>query len=339
MPSSRANKRPRIKLKVRFPSWPADDDDAEGESSSRTTGNGTGHAATSSESSGSPAAGRIRRITDDDRGVHVARLEVQRAAGVRRLAKKTVRFRTPPREADEKRLSDGDREVVDRAVGVFKAFAGADTDAGTDTGAGAVDGVDEDEDVHLEGLLDESENSGPLDADDDDVKPKPSRNLIDPYNIYRFESAQGPEGEVYGRALAELIQGRKKTHWMWFMFPQVAGAGGVSPADCSHKARFYHVRGGLDEARALLDHPRLGWRLRRMACALLAAAPAQPSVEKLMGGRGDAKKLQSSMTLFAVAAEAETEAAGEVLWQQVLNVFFERERDEFTVKILGQGSD
>ncbi|KLU91309.1 calpastatin [Magnaporthiopsis poae ATCC 64411] len=308
MPPNKAKKK-RPRIRVRLPPWPSGNDDAEGEdgssSSSSTgtgTGTGTGHAAaTSSESSGSPAAGGLRRITDDDRGVHLARLEVQRAAGVRRVAKKTVRFRTPPREADEKRLSDEDREIVDRAVGAFKTFAGMH--AGTDLGAGAVDGVAEDEVFDLEALHDEfDEESIPLDADDDGT-PRPSKNAIDPYNIYRFESAQGQEGEVYERALAELIQCRKQTHWTWFMVP--AGCG----------------------------------RIRRTS--VVYHTTTFPNIDKLMGGSGDAKKLQSSMTLFAVAAQPEDDeaAAEEPLWQQVLNVFFEGERDDFTVRILSEETD
>ena len=101
----------------------------------------------------------------------------------------------------------------------------------------------------------------------------------------RFVTAQ--DG-VYPRALAELRAGRKRSHWMWFVFPQIAGLG------MSAMSQHYAIA-SLDEARAYLAHPTLGARLRE--CAALVAASEAPSAELLFGGI-DAMKLRSSMTLF-----------------------------------------
>lgn len=101
---------------------------------------------------------------------------------------------------------------------------------------------------------------------------------------------------MYDRALAELRAGRKRTHWMWFVFPQLAGLGR------SEIAQRYAI-GSLEEARAYLAHPLLGAHLREAAKALLAAAPGMTARELL--GDIDALKLCSSMTLFARAAPDE----------------------------------
>lgn len=104
----------------------------------------------------------------------------------------------------------------------------------------------------------------------------------------RFVVAQ--EG-VYARALSELRTGRKTSHWMWFVFPQIVGLGR------SDTARHYAIA-DLKEARDYLDHPVLGPRLREASAAMLAAAG---SAEQVLGAI-DAMKLRSSMTLFAGAA-------------------------------------
>jgi uncharacterized protein (DUF1810 family) len=106
----------------------------------------------------------------------------------------------------------------------------------------------------------------------------------------RFVSAQAG---VYADALAELDQGRKRTHWMWFVFPQIAGLG-LSPT-----ARRYAIT-SLDEARAYLAHPVLGPRLEESARAVLAIDGK--SAEDIFGYPDDLK-LRSSMTLFARAAD------------------------------------
>ena len=111
---------------------------------------------------------------------------------------------------------------------------------------------------------------------------------------------------AYDGALAELRAGRKTGHWIWFIFPQVAGLGH------SEMSRFYAIA-SLDEARAYLAHPVLGPRLRACAQGLLAVA-GRTAVEIL--GPVDAMKLRSSMTLFQLAAP------DEALFGQVLDRYF-----------------
>jgi uncharacterized protein (DUF1810 family) len=110
----------------------------------------------------------------------------------------------------------------------------------------------------------------------------------DPWNLARFVQAQ--EG-TYGQALRELRRGRKTSHWMWFVFPQVAGLGR------SAMAERYAIE-NLDEARAYLRHPTLGARLHE-AAEVVAALDDDP--DTVFGGI-DAMKLRSSMTLFLRAA-------------------------------------
>lgn len=117
-----------------------------------------------------------------------------------------------------------------------------------------------------------------------------SPQMNDPYNLQRFVLAQNA---VYADVLAELGAGRKQSHWMWFIFPQLAGLGG------SEMARKYAI-GSLDEAKAYLQHPLLGNRLRE--CCRLVAKTAGRSVEEIFGYPDD-RKFHSSMTLFAQAAE------------------------------------
>lgn len=137
-------------------------------------------------------------------------------------------------------------------------------------------------------------------------------------DLDRFVRAQ--DG-VHDDALAELRRGRKTSHWMWFVFPQLAGLGRSATAER------YGVR-GLPEARAYLAHPVLGDRLR-IASAVVTAAPA-PSAEALLGGT-DALKLRSSMTLFARAAtDPEPFAA-------VLDRWYGGAEDPVTVRLLDAG--
>src|SRR5918998_34070 len=112
--------------------------------------------------------------------------------------------------------------------------------------------------------------------------------MDDPHGLRRFTEAQDGGG-TYDRALAELRAGRKTSHWMWFVFPQIAGLG-RSPT-----AQFYAIV-DLDEARAYAAHPVLGPRLTECATALLdlGTSDATPVL-----GPVDAQKLHSSMTLFA----------------------------------------
>ena len=127
----------------------------------------------------------------------------------------------------------------------------------------------------------------------------------DPYDLERFTAAQDAGG-TYDRAAAELRAGRKASHWMWFVFPQVAGLG-YSPA-----SRTYAIS-SLDEARAYLAHPVLGPRLTECA-AILLRVPGR-TAEQIFG-EVDALKLCSSMTLFARAAP------GEPVFGQVLDQYF-----------------
>lgn len=125
-----------------------------------------------------------------------------------------------------------------------------------------------------------------------------------PYDLDRFVVAQQ---RVYPEALDELRRGRKTGHWIWFIFPQVAGLG------YSDMSRRYAIA-SLDEARAYLADPVLGARLRESAAALLAATP-QTTAEDILGGI-DAVKVRSSMTLFHRAAPDEP------IFTQVLDRFY-----------------
>lgn len=145
-------------------------------------------------------------------------------------------------------------------------------------------------------------------------------DISDP-DLQRFVTAQDEHG-TYDAALAELRRGRKSTHWMWFVLPQLHGLGQ------SVFARVYGVR-GLDEARAYLAHPVLGPRLRECGDALLALGTSDP--EAVLGGI-DAVKLRSSMTLFAHAAEDDD---GARVFRAVLDRFFAGEEDAATLRLLG----
>jgi uncharacterized protein (DUF1810 family) len=140
----------------------------------------------------------------------------------------------------------------------------------------------------------------------------------DPHDLARFVAAQD-EGGTYDRALAELRAGRKTSHWMWFVFPQLAGLG-RSPT-----ARHFAIA-SLEEARAYLAHPVLGPRLLESAQAL-AELPGDASPDAVLGGI-DALKLRSSMTLFARAAP------GEPVFTRVLERYFGGVPDAATERLL-----
>ena len=140
-------------------------------------------------------------------------------------------------------------------------------------------------------------------------------NGADPYRLERFVSAQD-EGGTFERAMSELRAGRKSTHWMWFVFPQVAGLGHSS------MSRTYAIS-GLDEARAYLAHPVLGPRLRQGAEVVLSVA--ERDAHQIFGGI-DAQKLCSSMTLF-VRADPDEKVFG-----RVLDRFFDGTADPATVE-------
>jgi uncharacterized protein (DUF1810 family) len=115
--------------------------------------------------------------------------------------------------------------------------------------------------------------------------------MDDPYDLQRFIDAQD---RVYTRVVAELRAARKTSHWMWFVFPQVAGLGS------SPMAQQYAI-GSLDEARAYLAHPVLGARLRE--CTQLVLDVKGRELSEILGYPDDLK-FRSSMTLFAEAADA-----------------------------------
>lgn len=137
----------------------------------------------------------------------------------------------------------------------------------------------------------------------------------DRFDLARFVAAQE---DSWDAAIGELRRGRKTTHWMWFVFPQIAGLGR------SDMARRYAI-GSLDEARGYLAHPLLGARLRA-GCDALLAHP-RSSAEEIMGGI-DAVKLRSSMTLFAAAAD------DPALFDAVLARFFTGARDDATLALI-----
>lgn len=139
----------------------------------------------------------------------------------------------------------------------------------------------------------------------------------DPYNLDRFVEAQR---ESYDRALAELRAGRKASHWMWFIFPQIQGLG------MSAMSRAYAIS-SLDEARAYLAHPVLGPRL--LACSE-AAKTAGGTARQLFGSPDD-MKFRSCMTLFGKASP-ETP-----VFREALERFFGGERDPRTLEALRGG--
>ena len=132
----------------------------------------------------------------------------------------------------------------------------------------------------------------------------------------RFLDAQRGD---YAAALAEVRRGRKTSHWMWYIFPQIAGLGQSSTA------RYYSIR-DLEEAREYYAHPVLGQRLREISGALLELRGSDPVA--VFGGI-DSMKLKSSMTLFAVTAPDDP------LFQQVLDKYYGGEQDALTLRILG----
>jgi uncharacterized protein (DUF1810 family) len=140
-------------------------------------------------------------------------------------------------------------------------------------------------------------------------------NGTDPFDLHRFVDAQ--DG-VYDSVLAELRQGAKRSHWIWFVFPQLRGLGRSPTA-----ARF--GISSLAEARAYLGHPVLGARLRE--CARLLAAIEGRTVDQIFGWP-DNLKVRSSMTLFAHATGDDAE------FRAVLQKFYDGREDPATVELL-----
>lgn len=138
---------------------------------------------------------------------------------------------------------------------------------------------------------------------------------FDPYDLDRFVEAQEP---VFADALAEIQCGAKRSHWMWFVFPQLAGLGR------SGTARFYGIA-SADEASAYLDHPVLGPRYKASVAALQDLGTSNPVA---VFGEVDAMKLRSSLTLF------EAVRPGHLLGG-ALERWFEGKRDAATLALLG----
>ena len=139
--------------------------------------------------------------------------------------------------------------------------------------------------------------------------------MTDPHDLQRFLDAQAP---VYAAVCEELRAGRKRSHWMWYIFPQLQGLG-ISPM-----AQRYAIA-SLDEAKAYLAHPVLGARLRE--CASLVAGVEGRSIENIFGYPDD-MKFRSCMTLFSRAAP------GEAVFADCLQKYFGGEPDRLTLDSL-----
>jgi uncharacterized protein (DUF1810 family) len=137
----------------------------------------------------------------------------------------------------------------------------------------------------------------------------------DPFDLNRFVRAQD---EIYNSVLEELKSGVKRSHWMWFVFPQIVGLG-QSPT-----ARYYAIK-SLEEAREYLNHSILGARLSECAEAVLAIKGRSASQ---IFGYPDDLKLKSSMTLFATAESSNS------IFVRVLDKYFQGERDARTLQLL-----
>ena len=136
------------------------------------------------------------------------------------------------------------------------------------------------------------------------------------YDLRRFISSQKQD---YLTALEEIRRGRKRSHWMWYIFPQLRGLG------MSSTSYFYGIE-SLEEARAFLDDPYLGGNLREISQALLSLDTGD--ARSVMGSPDDLK-LRSSMTLFSLAAPEEP------VFKKVLEKFYRGVQDPATLRILG----
>ena len=139
--------------------------------------------------------------------------------------------------------------------------------------------------------------------------------MTDVYNLHRFLDAQQP---VYDAVLDELRAGRKSSHWIWFIFPQIAGLGRSGTAQ-------QFAIGSLDEAKAYLQHPILGHRLR--ACTQLVLNVEGRSAEEIFG-YPDYLKFRSCLTLFLTAAPDNT------LFNAALLKYFHGKPDQLTLDLL-----
>lgn len=140
--------------------------------------------------------------------------------------------------------------------------------------------------------------------------------MTDPFDLNRFVQAQNP---IFGTVQAELARGRKQTHWMWFVFPQVAGLG------FSAMSQRYAI-GSRAEAEAYLAHPLLGPRL--IECTRLVLAIDGRTINAILGAPDDSK-FRSSMTLFGAVSDAQ-------IFDEALARYFAGERDDATLEILSK---
>ena len=144
--------------------------------------------------------------------------------------------------------------------------------------------------------------------------------MADTYNLQRFVDAQAP---IFDQVIDELRAGQKQSHWMWYVFPQLAGLGR------SEMARHYAIT-CLDEARAYLEHSLLGPRLEQ--CAKIIEPQLQRTARQIFGSPDDLK-LHSSMTLFATAAPERK------VFKAVLDTFFDGQYDKATLDRVSQDID
>ena len=147
------------------------------------------------------------------------------------------------------------------------------------------------------------------------IKPRGTVDRGDPFDLGRFTRAQ--EG-IYSNVLAELSGGQKRTHWIWFIFPQIDGLA------YSTTSKHYAIK-SIEEARQYLNDPVLGTRLRE--CAQTVLAVEGRSVAEIFGYPDDLK-LKSSMTLFAYVAEPRS------VFVRVLDKYFQGEQDVRTLDLL-----
>ena len=138
------------------------------------------------------------------------------------------------------------------------------------------------------------------------------------YDLERFVKMQEYN---YDTALKEIREGRKKSHWIWYIFPQLVGLGR------SRMAQHYGIE-DIEEAKQYLAHPVLGARLKEICGALMSLGLDQNDPEYVMGGHPDDWKLQSCMTLFAAISEEGS------VFHDVLYKFFGGERDQKTLAML-----
>ena len=138
-------------------------------------------------------------------------------------------------------------------------------------------------------------------------------------DLNRFVEAQKDD---YQTALGEIKSGRKKSHWMWYIFPQIAGLGRSSTA------QYYSIK-NLEEAKALLEDPYLGTNLKEITAALLGLDGNDPIA---VFGHIDSMKLKSSMTIFGLVSEEGS------IFQQVLDKYYGGDKDQRTIEITSQQS-